>query len=64
MGSNKMGRTREKGRAIFVAVVRIPSSSEYYIISKHIRDAGGLGRGIPILSDSFFSHRILEAWFF
>jgi hypothetical protein len=33
-------------------------------INKHIRNAGGLGRGIPFLSDSFFSHRILcEAWF-
>jgi hypothetical protein len=30
---------------------------------KHIRVAGGLGRGIPFLSDSFFSHRILAAWF-
>jgi hypothetical protein len=28
---------------------------------KHIRDAGGLGRGIPFLADSFFSRRILEA---
>jgi hypothetical protein len=30
---------------------------------EHIRDAGGLGRGIPFLSDFFFSHRILAAWF-
>jgi hypothetical protein len=28
----------------------------------HIRDAGGLGRGTPFLSESFFSHRILAAW--
>jgi hypothetical protein len=32
-------------------------------IYKHIRVAGGLGRGIPFLADSFFSHRILAAGF-
>jgi hypothetical protein len=42
-----------------------PEVTDFFssIHKKHIRDAGGLGRGIPFLSDSFFSHRILAAWF-
>jgi hypothetical protein len=50
----RIGKEKLKGKA---------KNFEKNFPLKHIRDAGGLGRGIPFLSDSFFSHRILKAWF-